>query len=193
MTVSAKLAKYIIFSAPSGSGKTTLVQEMMKKGFPLEFSISATNRQARKNEVHSKDYYFLSDEEFKKKVEDNEFVEWEEVYEGSCYGTLKSELERILSNGHIPVFDLDVIGGLNLKKILGDEALAIFVQVSDIKILEQRLLSRATDSQASIQKRLDKAAYEMSFASQFDTIIINDHLEVAVDNAYHTLKNFIDG
>lgn len=193
MTVSGKPAKYIIFSAPSGSGKTTLVQEMMKKGLPLEFSISATSRLPRKNELHSEDYHFLTNEEFKKKTENDEFVEWEEVYQGTCYGTLKSELDRILTNGHIPVFDLDVIGGLNLRKILGDEALAIFVQVSDIKILEQRLKTRATDSHESIQKRLDKASYEMSFASQFDTIIINDDLDEAIENTYHTLKNFIDG
>ena len=186
-------AKYIIFSAPSGSGKTTLVQEMMKKGLPLEFSISATSRGPRKNEIHAKDYYFLTEEGFKQKVLAQEFVEWEEVYHGTCYGTLKSELDRITALGHIPVFDLDVIGGLNLKKILGDQALAIFVQVSDIDVLQQRLKSRATDSDESIQKRLDKAAYEMSFASQFDTIIINDDLSKAIDHSYHILKQFING
>lgn len=191
--VSGKQAKYIIFSAPSGSGKTTLVQEMMKKGFPLEFSISATSRSPRLNEVPSKDYYFISVHDFKKRVAQGEFVEWEEVYPGVFYGTLESELQRILADGNIPVFDLDVIGGLNLKKTLGESALAIFIQVSDIKVLENRLISRATDEAESIQKRLNKAAYEMSFAAQFDTIIINDDLSTAVNKTYETLKNFIHG
>lgn len=191
--VSGKHAKYIIFSAPSGSGKTTLVQEMMKKGLPLEFSISATSRSPRINEVQSKDYYFLSEEDFKKRVANDEFVEWEEVYTGVFYGTLKSELHRILASGNIPVFDLDVIGGLNLKKILGESALAIFVQVSDIKVLEQRLKLRATDGPESIQKRLNKAAYEMTFAPQFDTIIMNDELSIAVNKTYEIIKKNIHG
>jgi len=193
MKVSPSQAKYIIFSAPSGSGKTTLVKEMMKKGYPLEFSISATSRDPRHNEVHDKDYYFLSEEAFKIKAAKDEFIEWEEVYQGTCYGTLKSEVNRILSIGHIPVFDLDVIGGLNLKKILGKEALAIFVQVSDIQVLEQRLRFRATDSEESIQKRLAKATYEMTFAPQFDQIITNDDLPIAIEKTCQILKDFIDG
>lgn len=193
MKTSSIPAKYIIFSAPSGSGKTTLVKEMMKKGFPLEFSISATSRGPRNNEEHAKDYYFLSQETFKTKVAKDEFIEWEEVYQGISYGTLKSEIDRILDQGNLPVFDLDVIGGLNLKKILGEKALAIFVQVSDIEVLEKRLRERATDSEESIQKRLAKAAYEMTFASQFDTIIVNDDLPIAIEKTSRMLKDFIDG
>jgi guanylate kinase len=184
--------KYIIFSAPSGSGKTTLVQEMMKQGLPLEFSVSATCRSARANEIHGKDYYFITPEEFDIRIAAGEFVEWEEVYKGVKYGTLKAELDRISKNGRIPVFDLDVIGGLNLKKILGKAALAIFMQVSGIEILRKRLINRGTDSIESIEKRIDKAAYEMSFAPQFDVIIINDHLPLAIQNTLETINHFID-
>ena len=184
---------YIIFSAPSGSGKTTLVQHMMKKGPPLSFSISATSRTPRKNEVHEKDYYFIEEQDFKKKIENNEFVEWEEVYQGVHYGTLKTELNRIFDSGKIPVFDVDVLGGVQLKKILGDEALSIFIQVSSIEELAKRLKNRATDSDESIQKRVDKAAYEMTFAPNFDHIIINDDLDKAVEDTYQTILNFING
>jgi guanylate kinase len=184
--------RYIIFSAPSGSGKTTLVKEMMNKGLPLEFSISATSRSPRINEEHAKDYYFLSLEEFDRKVEQNEFVEWEEVYKGTKYGTLQSELDRIFAEGKIPVFDVDVVGGLNLKKILGENALAIFVQVSNLDVLKERLINRATDSAESISKRLQKAEYEMSFAPQFDVRIINDELEKAVETTYQTITEFIN-
>jgi guanylate kinase len=184
--------KYIIFSAPSGSGKTTLVHHMMKKALPLSFSISATSRPPRKNEEDGKDYYFLSPTEFKQSAEQDEFVEWEEVYAGTHYGTLKSELERIFSLGKIPVFDVDVVGGVNLKKILGSEALSIFIQVSSIEVLEKRLKNRGTDSSESIQKRLDKAAYEMSFASQFDVVIINDDLETAIHETCQTIQHFIN-
>lgn len=183
--------RYIILSAPSGSGKTTLVHEMMQKGLPLSFSVSATSRAPRENEVHGKDYYFLSQEEFAEKIKNDEFVEWEEVYEGTRYGTLKTELQRIFQLGKVPVFDVDVVGGVNLKRILGDEALSIFVQVSTVKVLESRLRKRATDSDESIQKRLAKAAYEMTFASQFDTIIINDELNTAVETCYQTIISFI--
>ena len=183
---------YIIFSAPSGSGKTTLVHQMMKKGLPLAFSISATSRAPRKNEVHGKDYHFIEKEEFKKKMGRDEFVEWEEVYQGVHYGTLKSELNRIFDLGKVPVFDVDVVGGVQLKKILGDEALSIFIQVSSIEELAKRLNSRGTDSQESIKKRLDKAAYEMTFAPNFDQVIINDDLDKAVEETYQTILNFIN-
>ena len=183
---------YIIFSAPSGSGKTTLVHQMMKKGLPLAFSISATSRAPRKNEVQGKDYHFIEKEEFEKKMERDEFVEWEEVYQGVHYGTLKSELNRIFDLGKIPVFDVDVVGGVQLKKILGDEALSIFIQVSSIEELAKRLKSRGTDSQESIKKRLDKAAYEMTFAPNFDQVIINDDLDKAVEETYQTILNFIN-
>lgn len=183
---------YIIFSAPSGSGKTTIVHQMMKKGLPLSFSISATSRSPRKNEQHAKDYHFLKAEDFKLKIENDEFVEWEEVYEGVHYGTLKSELERIFSLGKTPVFDVDVKGGIQLKNILGQEALSIFIQVSSIHELEKRLKDRDTDSPESIQKRLDKAEYEMTFAPQFDQVIINDDLDAAVEETYTVIKNFIN-
>lgn len=184
--------KSIIFSAPSGSGKTTLVKKMMEKGLPLTFSISATSRNARKNEEDAKDYYFLSLEEFNEKISKNEFVEWEEVYEGVKYGTLKSELERIFNNQQIPVFDVDVVGGVNLKKQMGEEALAIFVQVSSIDVLKERLELRDTDSSESIQTRLDKAAWEMEFAPQFDEIIINDHLDEAVEKTHQIINNYLN-
>lgn len=184
--------KSIIFSAPSGSGKTTLVKKMMEKGLPLTFSISATCRNARKNEEDGKDYYFLSLEKFNEKVRKNEFVEWEEVYEGVKYGTLKSELNRIFNNQEVPVFDVDVVGGVNLKKQLGEEALALFIQVSDIDVLKERLLFRATDSEESIQTRLDKAAWEMEFANQFDQVIINDDLEEAVEKTYQIISSYLN-
>lgn len=184
--------KCIIFSAPSGSGKTTLVKYMMEKSLPLSFSISATSRSARKNEIHTQDYYFLSSKDFNEKINNNEFIEWEEVYKGVHYGTLKSELERIFLLGKVPVFDVDVLGGIALKKILGKQALSVFVQVSNIQELEKRLISRDTDSLESINKRLEKAEYEMSFAPQFDHIIINDDLKTAVEETYQTIQKFID-
>ncbi|NPD47207.1 guanylate kinase [Lentimicrobium sp. S6] len=193
MRISAPQRKHIIFSAPSGSGKTTIVREMMKRGFPLEFSVSATSRTPRGDEKDGVDYHFLSLAEFDKKVTNNEFIEWEEVYAGVKYGTPKSELDRIFSEGKLPIFDLDVVGGINLKKLLGNEALAIFIQVSDINVLKDRLINRATDSKESIKKRLDKAEYEMSFAPQFDFTIINDNLEEACEKTFQTLTNFING
>lgn len=188
-----KKRKSIIFSAPSGSGKTTLVKKMMEKGLPLSFSISATSRKPRINEENEVDYYFLTLEDFDLKINNKEFVEWEEVYQGVKYGTLKSELNRIFENNEIPVFDLDVIGGLNLKEQLGEEALAVFVQVSSIDVLKNRLESRGTDSKESIQVRLDKAAYEMSFSSKFDKVIINDELDIAVEETYQAIIDYING
>lgn len=187
-----KKRKSIIFSAPSGSGKTTLVKKMMEKGLPLAFSISATSREPRTNEVDAEDYYFLRLEKFNEKIHNDEFVEWEEVYKGVKYGTLKTELDRIFENNEIPVFDVDVIGGLNLKEQLGEDALALFVQVSSIEVLEDRLQKRATDSRENIQVRLDKAAYEMSFSSRFDKVIINDDLDRAVDETYRTIIDYIN-
>ncbi len=185
--------RYIIFSAPSGSGKSTLVNQMMQKGLPLAFSISATSRAARKGEKHAEHYHFLTNEDFKSRIANNEFIEWEEVYENVHYGTLKSELERIFKLGKVPIFDVDVVGGVNLKKILGDEALSVFIKVSSIQELEKRLRLRATDSEESIKKRLDKATYEMTFAPQFDQVIINDDLGTAVEETYAILKKFIYG
>ncbi|NOR86153.1 MAG: guanylate kinase [Bacteroidales bacterium] len=192
MTLENSNRKFVIFSAPSGSGKTTLVHRMMEKGLPLSFSISATSRGPRANEVNGEDYHFLSINDFQEKVEQEAFIEWEEVYKGTSYGTLKSELERIFSLGKIPVFDVDVVGGVTLKKILGDQALSVFIQVSGLDVLADRLRNRASDSEESIQKRLDKAAYEMTFSSQFDRTIINDDLDIAVEETYQIIQNFIN-
>jgi guanylate kinase len=183
--------KLIIFSAPSGSGKTTIVHHLLKKNFNLEFSISATSRAPRHTETHGKDYYFLSNEEFKSRVANDEFLEWEEVYAGCCYGTLRSEVERITSQGKNVIFDVDVVGGSNIKQQFGDEALAIFVQAPSIEELEKRLVARSTDTPEVIQKRVDKAAYELTFREKFDTVIVNDDLEKAFAEAEATLEAFL--
>lgn len=183
--------KLIIFSAPSGSGKTTIVQELLKQDIPLEFSISATSREARAHEIHGKDYYFLSPEEFKNRIEKNELLEWEEVYKDQFYGTLKSEVERITSKGSHVIFDIDVVGGLNLKRMFQDRALAIFIQAPSVEELENRLKNRGTENQESLQKRLDKASYEMTFAKDFDLIVVNDNLESAIENCYKSIKEFV--
>ncbi|MCL3778883.1 guanylate kinase [Prolixibacteraceae bacterium JC049] len=183
--------KLIIFSAPSGSGKTTIVHHLLKKNFNLEFSISATSRAPRHTETHGKDYYFLSNEEFKSSVANDEFLEWEEVYAGCCYGTLRSEVERITSQGKNVIFDVDVVGGSNIKQQFGDEALAIFVQAPSIEELEKRLVARSTDTPEVIQKRVDKAAYELTFREKFDKVIVNDDLEKAFAEAEATLEAFL--
>lgn len=183
--------KLIIFSAPSGAGKTTIVRHLLEKGFDLEFSISATSREARHTETHGKDYYFLSPEDFAKKVENDEFLEWEEVYKGTSYGTLKSEVERIRNNGKNVIFDVDVIGGLNIKKYFGDEALAVFVQPPSVEELRKRLTARSTESDDKIAMRVAKAEHELSFAPQFDVIIVNDMLEKAFEEAEKVLVDFL--
>lgn len=183
--------KLIIFSAPSGAGKTTIVRHLLEKGFDLEFSISATSREARHTETHGKDYYFLSPEDFAKKVENDEFLEWEEVYKGTSYGTLKSEVERIRNNGKNVIFDVDVIGGLNIKKYFGDEALAVFVQPPSVEELRKRLTARSTESDDKIAMRVAKAEHELSFAPQFDVIIVNDDLEKAFEEAEKVLVDFL--
>ncbi|MFO7827710.1 MAG: guanylate kinase [Bacteroidales bacterium] len=183
--------KLIIFSAPSGSGKTTIVKNLLQKKLNLEFSISATNRPKRANEKDGKDYYFLTTEDFKSKIRNNEFVEWEEVYENRFYGTLKSELHRIWSKGNHVIFDVDVVGGLNIKKQYPDKALSIFVMPPNINILEQRLRNRSTDSNQDIEIRIAKAKKELEFAKQFDLVIINDDLNLAVKEAKQAVINFI--
>lgn len=172
--------KVFIFSAPSGSGKTTIVKHLLSTNTQLTFSISATTRQPRGQEVHGKDYYFLSLDDFRGKISSDKFVEYEEVYEGVYYGTLKTEIQRIWDEGKHVVLDVDVIGGVNLKKYFGDDALAIFVQCPSIEELERRLRSRQTDSEESIKQRVGKAEEEMEYAKYFDTVLINDKLE----NAY---------
>jgi len=184
--------KLFIFSAPSGSGKTTIVKSLLEKNLGLEFSISAASRPSRENEVHGKDYHFLSTENFKEKISNDEFVEWEEVYENRFYGTLKSELDRIWEKGHHAIFDVDVIGGLNIKKKYPKKALSVFVMPPSIEELEKRLVSRSTDSNEDITTRINKANEELQYANQFDIIIINDKLEKAIEEAALAVKNFIN-
>ena len=186
------IGKLIIFSAPSGAGKTTIVKHLLQCNFNLEFSVSATSRPMRHTETHGKDYYFLSPEEFKQKIDNNEFLEWEEVYEGTYYGTLKSEVERIRQNGNNVIFDVDVVGGTNIKRYYGPQALAVFVQPPSVDELRKRLTNRSTDSTEVIEKRVQKAEYELSFASQFDVIIVNDQLNDALAKAEQVLKNFLN-
>jgi guanylate kinase len=183
--------KLIIFSAPSGSGKTTIVRYLLNRGLPLEFSISACTREPRENEKYGRDYYFISVNEFKKKVRNKEFIEWEEVYPGKFYGTLKSELKRIWNAGKNVVFDVDVAGGLNLKKQFVDNALAIFVMPPTIEELEKRLINRGTDSDTVIRIRLKKARKEFTFAKNFDFVLINDDLDKAEKKAFEVVTEFL--
>lgn len=185
------LGKLIIFSAPSGAGKTTIVRHLLNQNLNLEFSISATSRGMRHTETNGKDYYFLSPEEFKAKIQNDEFLEWEEVYAGTFYGTLKSEVDRIRNNGQNVIFDVDVVGGCNIKKYYGDEALAIFVQPPSVEELRARLVSRSTDAQEVIEKRVAKAEYELTFADKFDVVITNDQLENALVQAERVIREFI--
>ncbi len=183
--------KLLIFSAPSGSGKTTIVKHLLSLNPSLGFSISATSRPKRDNEVDGKDYYFMSPEQFRQKIELQEFVEWEEVYKGQYYGTLKKEVDRIRNTGNHVVFDVDVVGGLNIKKQYGDDALAVFVQAPSIQVLEKRLRERSTEDDASLQKRLGKAIEEMEYASSFDLILVNDKLDDALKKAQTIVSNFL--
>lgn len=183
--------KLVIVSAPSGSGKSTLVQHLLKRGVKLEFSVSATTRQPRGNEVDGKEYYFLTTEEFDKRVNAGMFVEWEEVYANHKYGTMKSELDRIWSGGNHVLFDVDVKGGINLKRIFGDKALSIFIMPPSMEELKRRLISRATDSPEKIKMRLDKAKEELNLAGEFDEIIINDYLEEAEQDLYDLVSKFL--
>ncbi len=169
--------KAIVVSAPSGAGKTTLVKHLLIAVPVLEFSVSAASREKREGETDGKDYYFIPTAKFREKIEQEEFVEWQEVYPGQFYGTLKSELERIWSRSGVPIFDVDVVGGLNLKRYFGEAALAIFIQPPSLEVLKQRLAHRGTENPESMNRRVSKANYEMGFAPRFDTIIINDHLE----------------
>jgi guanylate kinase len=184
--------KLIIFSAPSGAGKTTIVKHLLNAGLNLEFSISAASRKIRSNEVDGKDYYFLTVDEFKNRINANAFLEWEEVYTDHFYGTLKSEVERIRNKGNHVIFDVDVIGGLNLKKYFGDEALAVFVVPPHIEELEKRLRGRSTENEESLKKRLEKAEHELTFAHEFDYQLINDDLDKAKKEAVRIVRKFIE-
>jgi len=184
--------KLIIFSAPSGAGKSTLVQHLLKCNFDLEFSISATSRAPRGVEKNGVEYYFLSPEEFRQKIDNKEFIEHEEVYSNLYYGTLRSEIDRISDNGKNIIFDIDVAGGMNIKKYFGERALSIFVAPPSISILQERLKSRGTDSEEMIEKRISKADFEMSFAPKFDRVIVNDDLEKAKIEVEQVVGEFLN-
>lgn len=187
----AKQGKLIIFSAPSGSGKTTLVRHLLTQELGLEFSISATSRAPRGEEVDGKDYYFLSEEEFKNRVLNGDFLEWEEVYSGTMYGTLRSEVERIWEKGNAVIFDMDVVGGLNLKSLYGDSALAVFVMPPSMEELEKRLRGRQTDSEDKIRQRLAKARKEIGRSDRFDHILMNNDLQTAKKEAESLVRLFL--
>lgn len=184
--------KAVIFSAPSGSGKTTIVKHLLKSNPTLGFSISACTRDKRgREEENGKDYYFLTPEEFKEKIDQDAFVEWEEVYEGNFYGTLKEEIQRIWDEDKAVVFDVDVKGGLHLKEYFGDSALAIFVKVPSIGELNNRLKDRGTESEESLSRRLYKAKFEMTFEDKFDVSLVNDDMEKSFLEAENLVKNFL--
>lgn len=191
MSLKEKTGKCVIFSAPSGAGKTTIVHHLLSQNIGLEFSVSACSRDPRPNEVDGKDYHFLGVEGFKNNIEAGAFVEWEEVYTNNYYGTLKSEIERIWSHGKAVIFDVDVIGGLNIKRIFGDQAIAIFVQPPSYDELESRLRGRSTETEEKIQQRMAKAKNELGFAKDFDCILVNDNLEVACKNAKEVVTKFL--
>ena len=187
------VGKVIIFCAPSGSGKTTIVKHLLEENNNLGFSISACTRDKRgREEENGKDYHFLTPDDFKTSIDKNEFIEWEEVYPGAFYGTLKSEIERLWSEGKHVLFDVDVQGGLNLKKYFGDKSLAVFVQPPSVEVLEQRLRGRGTDDEDSISRRLFKVNFEMSFKNQFDTILINDVMSDSFKKAQNLVDQFTE-
>ncbi len=187
------MGRILIFSAPSGSGKSTIVNYLMKEHpeFRLAFSVSATSRPPRGKEKDGVDYYFLTPDEFRRHIEQDDFLEYEEVYEGRFYGTLKSQVEEKLAAGMNVVFDVDVKGGINIKKYYGDDAMSVFIQPPSVAVLRERLIARNTDEMAQIEQRLAKAEYEMTFSPQFDRILINDDLDVAKQEAVDLIKNFL--
>lgn len=183
--------KVVILSAPSGAGKTTIVKHLLEKNLKLEFSISACSREKRKGEVYGVDYYFLSIDEFKKRISNNEFVEWEEVYKGNYYGTLKSEIDRIWKKGNHVLFEVDVKGGINLKKIFKESAISIFIKPPSIEELRNRLVARSTETNDIIEKRMQRAEEELSYSNQFDTIVVNEILENAKKETELLVKHFV--
>ena len=183
--------KVIIFSAPSGSGKSTIVNHILKLHPEMEFSVSATSRQPRGSERDGVEYHFLTPDEFRRKIAEDSFVEYEEVYAGSYYGTLKSEVQKIWDKGHVIIFDVDVKGGVNLKKYFGDKALSVFIQAPSVEELRKRLVARGTDSPEAIEKRVAKAAEEMTYADRFDYILVNDDLRTAFSEAEKIVDDFL--
>ncbi len=184
--------KLVIFSAPSGAGKTTIVHHLLKQDLNLEFSISACSRDQREGEQDSVDYYFLGTDTFKEKIDKDEFLEWEEVYPNQFYGTLKSEIEKMLSEGKNIIFDVDVVGGLNIKDFYADRALSVFVMPPSIDHLKERLLKRSTESETSVDKRMEKAASELKYADQFDEILLNDNRDEAFAKAELIVGRFLN-
>ena len=184
--------KLIIFSAPSGSGKSTIINYLLQQDLHMRFSISATSRAPRGTEQNGVEYYFLSPEEFRTRIANGDFLEYEEVYTDKYYGTLKSEVERILNEGDNVVFDVDVVGGCNIKKYYGERALSVFIQPPSIEVLRQRLNGRGTDAPEVIESRIAKAEFELGFAKQFDTIVVNDDLETAQKEALRVIRDFLN-
>ncbi len=183
--------KVVIFSAPSGSGKTTVVHHILELHPEMEFSVSATSRPPRGQEQDGVDYYFLSPRAFKARIRADKFVEYEQVYEGRYYGTLKSEVERIWKKGHVIIFDVDVKGGVSLKKYFGDQALSVFIQAPDVDEIRRRLVARGTDTPEAIEERVAKATEEMTYAPQFDYILVNDDLETAFREIETVVDDFL--
>ena len=186
------MGKLIVISAPSGAGKTSIVHQLLKDIPELSFSVSASSRERRENEVHGKDYYFLGVEGFQKMIKEDAFLEWEQVYENQYYGTLKSEIDRIWSEGKTIIFDVDVVGGLNIKKQYPKECLSIFIMPPSIEVLAKRLIGRGSESDESVKKRLDKAEEEISKNNQFEIIILNDNFETACEQTKEIITNFIN-
>lgn len=183
--------KLVIVAAPSGAGKTTIVHHLLQVIPELEFSVSATTREQRPNERHGVDYYYITKEEFHRRVDNNEFLEWEEVYGGNFYGTLKSELERIWAKGHHVIFDIDVVGGLRLKELYPNNSLSVFIMPPSVEALEQRLRGRGTETPANLAMRVEKAAHEMGFSGKFDVTIVNANLNQSLPEAENIVRAFL--
>lgn len=185
------LNKIIIITAPSGSGKTTIVKQLLQRSPQLGFSISACTRMPRPGEVDGKDYYFLTEADFKEKIDEDAFIEWEMVYTGKYYGTLKTEVDRIWGNNKAPLVDIDVVGALNIKKMYGEKSISIFIKAPSIEELRRRLEARGTESPQTLEERIDKAAGELTFAEQFDKIVVNDNLERAIEETLEIIQTFL--
>ena len=183
--------KCIIVSAPSGAGKTTIVRHLLGRDLGLDFSISATSRPKRDHEKDGHDYFFITADAFRERIAGGQFAEWEEVYPGRFYGTLNCEIERIWGQGHHPIFDVDVVGGLRLKEIFGDRALSLFVSPPTMSALEERLRLRGTETPETLRTRVDKASQEMTFTVHYDQVVINDDMHMACEEAYHAVRDFL--
>lgn len=191
--MNALTGKVFIYAAPSGAGKTTIVRHLLNKYDSLDFSISATTREKRHYEEYGRDYFFMTEEEFRQRIDNHEFVEWEEVYPGQFYGTLKSEIDRIWSSGKHIVFDIDVRGAVNIKKYFGDKCMAVFVRPPSVEILIERLNNRLTETEESLKKRVSKVRREMEYENRFDVVLVNDLLELSLKEAEHIVETFLNG